>query len=80
MPVLPAFIDPTILSVTLVLVHGIAIVTLLLTQGRQPSTTLAWLLTLVFLPGMGLLLFVLFGAARVERIRRKAAPRDLRKT
>ena len=44
-------------------------------ERRRPAATLAWLMSLVFLPVLGLLLYMLFGRRRVRRHRRHRALR-----
>src|ERR1700686_2650574 len=43
---------------------GPALVPLVLIRRKEPSSTIAWILTLVFLPGLGAGLFLLFGRDR----------------
>ena len=45
---------------------GLALVPLVLVRRKEPSSTVAWILTLVFLPALGALLFLLFGRDRVR--------------
>lgn len=66
-------LNATALSLTLLAVHVIAITAVFLDSRRRPSTTLAWLLTLVFLPGIGVLLFLLLGTTRLRRVARRSA-------
>ncbi|MHC4224755.1 MAG: PLDc N-terminal domain-containing protein, partial [Planctomycetota bacterium] len=40
----------TLVAVT---IHGVAVLTVLATDRRNPSATLAWLLTVLFLPFVG---------------------------
>jgi cardiolipin synthase len=47
-------------------VTGPALVPLVLIRRKEPSSTIAWILTLVFLPGLGAGLFLLFGRDRVR--------------
>ena len=54
-----------ILSVAFGLV-GPALVPLVLVRRKDPSATVAWILTLVFLPGVGAGLFLMFGRDRVR--------------
>ncbi len=61
----------SILTAAFVLIHGLAIVTLLLAEGRQPTATLAWLFAIIFLPGVGL------GAHRLLRLTSAAMDRLL---
>lgn len=60
-------------SVTYLALVAAAVVTVLMRK-REPSSALAWSLTIVILPGLGLVLYVLFGINRVpRRLRRKIA-------
>ncbi len=63
----------TILSTVVLLAHVLAIFTLLLAERRQPSATLAWIFAIIFLPVLGLVLYMLFGATRIKRIARRSA-------
>ena len=57
----------------LVLGHLIALFGFVLVERREPSSALAWVLALVFLPGVGLLLWLLLGPQRrVRKARRRA--------
>lgn len=61
----------------LFIVAAAVIVLLLITEERDPSTTLAWALVLILLPGLGLALYLLVGRnwrriARADRTRRHA--------
>lgn len=62
-----------VLSVAILLVHGLAISGLLLSQRRQPSATVAWLFALIFLPGVGLVVYLLIGTTRFKRIAKRSA-------
>ena len=74
---MPVFeLPPTIASVAsaVVLALDIAIRVLALVfvpRNRRPQTALAWLLLIFFQPYVGLLLFLLFGRARLPRNRRR---------
>ena len=59
----------TDLAITLGLfvAHAAAISILLLYERRQPAATLAWLLTLALLPGIGLVTYLLIGTTRFRR-------------
>jgi len=58
------FYTRALLGAGMIVLHIGAIVTLLLAERRQPTATLAWLLALVFLPVIGVLLYLLIGATR----------------
>lgn len=45
---------------------ALGLVPLVLIRRKEPSSTIAWILTLVFLPAVGSLLFLLFGRDRVR--------------
>jgi cardiolipin synthase len=45
----------------LFLIYWLALIVLLIGDEREPSLTLVWLLVLVFLPGLGVLLYILVG-------------------
>lgn len=62
-----------ILGAAFMVVHLGAIFYLLLRERRQPSATLAWLLTLIFLPALGLLFYAVFGTTRARRVAKKRA-------
>lgn len=61
----------TTLTILFGILHLIAIVVVLICERRRPSATLAWLLALIFLPGLGLLLYLLFGRLRARREARR---------
>jgi len=53
-------------------VVGIALIAFVVMQRKDPAATLAWVLTIVFLPIIGVLLYLWLGYARMEsRIRRR---------
>jgi len=45
---------------------GLALVPLVLVRRKEPSSTIAWILTLLFLPAVGAILFLLFGRDRIR--------------
>jgi cardiolipin synthase len=47
-------------------VVSLALVPLVLVRRKEPSSTIAWILTLVFLPAVGAILFLMFGRDRVR--------------
>ena len=63
----------SLITVAVLAVHAFAISGLLLTERSQPIATLAWLFALIFLPGVGLLLYFLLGTGRFRRITRRSA-------
>lgn len=65
------------LLVLAVYVYALVVVLVLISEERDPSTTLAWALTLIIFPGVGLGLFLLFGrnlsrTGKRDRRRREA--------
>ncbi len=55
-------------------VFALALIPLVMLRRKEPSSTFAWILTLVFLPGLGAVLFLLHGRDRVRwPARRKRA-------
>jgi cardiolipin synthase len=60
-------------------VVALALVPLVLVRRKEPPSTVAWILALVFLPGLGATLFLLFGRDRVKLPARwkRAADREL---
>jgi len=61
-------LGPDALHVAGVLLWAIALalVPLVLVRRKEPSSTIAWILTLVFLPALGAVLFLMFGRDRVR--------------
>jgi cardiolipin synthase len=55
---------------------GLALVPLVLVRRKEPSSTIAWILTLLFLPALGVILFLLFGRDRVRWPARKKRELD----
>lgn len=49
---------------------ALVLIFVVLIQRKEPATTVAWILTLLFLPALGAVLFLLFGRRRV-RVRHK---------
>jgi cardiolipin synthase len=45
---------------------ALALIPVVLLRRKEPSSTIAWILTLLFLPALGALLFLLFGRDRVR--------------
>ncbi len=51
---------------------SIALIVLVIMQRKEPSATLAWVLTIIFLPILGALFYLWFGFGRIERrVRRR---------
>lgn len=63
--------DPALITAGLTLMHVGAIVSLLSSERRRPSSTLSWLLALVLIPGGGLIFYALFGQLRARRVAKK---------
>ena len=56
----------------LLLAHGVEVALILgvlFSRGRNPQSSIAWMLTIVFVPYLGAILFLLFGVNRVQRRR-----------
>jgi cardiolipin synthase A/B len=53
----------TILTVSLTL-YGLGMCLFLISEHRRPQATLAWMLALILAPGIGLLIYLLFGRDR----------------
>src|SRR4051794_23414623 len=53
----------TIVTITLT-VNGLIAVIFLISENRRPQATLAWMLVFISLPGIGLIIYVLFGRSR----------------
>jgi cardiolipin synthase len=62
-----------LLGVLLVVAHLVAILSVLLDERRQSTATLAWVLTLALLPGVGLAGFLLIGRTQARRQARRSA-------
>ncbi|MFO1054852.1 MAG: cardiolipin synthase [Planctomycetota bacterium] len=63
----------TLVGLAFLAAHVAAISVLIVVERRQPAATLAWLMTLVFLPVVGLMAYFVFGAPRIARTRRRMA-------
>lgn len=63
---------PTLLTILLILIDIVMVAIVLLYERRNPSATLAWVLALVFLPFLGVVLYLLFGQLRSRRAARKS--------
>jgi cardiolipin synthase len=55
---------------------GLALVPLVLMRRKEPSSTIAWILVLLFLPAVGAVLFLMFGRDRVRWPARKKRELD----
>ena len=64
----------------LTLVWMVAITGFVVLERRRPVSTMAWLLALIFLPFVGLVLYVVFGRLRVRKRRRLRARRGVQPT
>src|SRR5439155_19178503 len=47
-------------------VMALLLIPLVLVRRKEPSSTIAWILTLVFVPALGAILFLAFGRDRVR--------------
>lgn len=54
-------------------VHGGVVTSLIVFERRRPTSTMAWLLALIFMPVVGLALYLLFGPTRARRHARRYA-------
>ena len=46
---------------------SIVLIALVIMQRKEPTATLAWVLTIIFLPGFGAIFYLWFGFGRIER-------------
>ncbi|MDQ0734898.1 phospholipase D-like domain-containing protein [Arthrobacter agilis] len=69
--------DPAIVATVLGISHVVLgfIATVYVSANRQPSAAIAWVLTIVFIPLLGALAFLLVGVGRLPRARREAQRR-----
>jgi len=68
----------TILTMLLFL-YALAMAVFLISENRRPQATLAWMLVLFFIPGIGLLVYILFGRdGKAFRKQRELLRQDLR--
>ncbi len=65
----------TALAYVALLAHILVVLGFILMDRRRPTTSLRWLLTLVFVPGLGLAFYLLFGTPRSRRRARRRALR-----
>src|SRR4051794_7249101 len=59
-------------------IMALLLIPLVLMRRKEPSSTIAWILTLVFLPAVGASLFLLFGRDRVRWPARRKREMDAR--
>ena len=64
----------------LMLLYVIAVTGFVVLERRRPVSTMAWLLALIFVPGLGLAAYLIFGRYRVGRRRRLRARRAVNPT
>lgn len=64
----------------LTMIYVIGITGFVVLERRRPASTMAWLLALIFLPGIGLVGYYLFGRLRVRRRLRLRARRGVHPT
>jgi len=62
------------------LIYVIAVTGFVVLERRRPVSTMAWLLALIFVPGLGLAAYLVFGRYRVRRRRRLRARRAVNPT
>ena len=55
---------------------ALALVPFVLVRRKEPSATIAWILTLVFIPPVGAILFLLFGRDRIRIPAKRKRERD----
>ena len=67
----PFSLTSALLSAAGILLHVAAIISLLAFERRNPGSTLAWLLALIFIPFVGVIFYALFGRVRARRVARK---------
>lgn len=63
----------TLASVVAVLVHGAAVLSLLLHERRAPTATLAWMLALLLVPFVGVVVWLVFGRTSAKRVAERYA-------
>jgi cardiolipin synthase len=68
----------TLLSILGVLLHVAAVATILMSQRREPTATLAWLLSVVLLPFLGLVAYLVFGRTRFRRVVKRCVAAETR--
>jgi len=61
-----------IIAVVLVTMQLVIIFGFVLLERRQPAATLAWVLAVLLLPGLGVVLYVVFGSTRMRRATKRA--------
>jgi len=61
-----------LIAVPLLLGHLAVVVWVLLAEKRQPTATLAWIQAVLFLPILGILLYLVIGTTRAKRVAAKA--------
>src|SRR5438067_8284107 len=61
------FTVPIVFSLSLAVeIFAISLIPWVVLRRKEPSSTVAWILALLFLPGLGATLFLLFGRDRVR--------------
>jgi len=58
------------------LLYAIFVAVTVVLERRRPAATLAWILSLILLPGVGLLAYLIIGRRKVRRSRREARRRN----
>jgi cardiolipin synthase len=62
-----------VVSVVAVLAHGAIIMGVLLSEKRQHNATLAWILSIILLPVLGVIIFFLIGRTRARKVKKRSA-------
>ncbi|MCC6574168.1 MAG: cardiolipin synthase [Planctomycetes bacterium] len=57
----------TVLSLAMLYTANLTAIVLVLARKRDAPSVMSWLFAIIFLPGLGLLLFILFGLERIPR-------------
>lgn len=70
---LPDSLLPFLAGSLIVLVHLAVAGQVLAAERRQPAATLAWLLSVLLLPGVGVLAYLAVGSTRARKVRRRSA-------
>lgn len=65
--------DFSLLALILILAHAFIglVATVLISANRRPSAAIAWVLTIIFIPFIGAIVFLLIGFGRLPRARRE---------
>lgn len=55
----------------IILLHIITLMVVLFNERKRPVSTISWVFTLLFLPVLGVLLYIFLGTARYVNVKRK---------